>query len=99
MEFKGELPITTAHRPRRQWFYLLTAALTCPCHLPIYLAILAGTSLGAVLRENVGLALLGFTAVFVLVLALGLRRPGAGSMRAKDGRPSSVSSAGDGDPG
>lgn len=71
-------------RPWRQRFYLLTAALTCPCHLPIYLLILGGTSVGAALKDNIGLAFLGLTAIFVLTLVHGLRRSGGGRTDSKD---------------
>lgn len=44
------------------------AGLTCPCHLPIYLALLGGTALGGVIRENTGLVVLGLTGAFVVSL-------------------------------
>lgn len=71
-----EIPAAVGHRSWRQRFYLLTAALTCPCHLPIFVLIFGGTSMGAVLQHNIGWALLGLTAVFVFALAQGLRTPG-----------------------
>ena len=79
-----EIPAAVGHRSWRQRFYLLTAALTCPCHLPIYLLILGGTSLGAALKDNIGLAFLGITVIFVLTLVQGLRRPGGGGSQLKD---------------
>lgn len=79
-----ELPPPRGHGPRRQWFYVLTAALTCPCHLPIYLLILGGTSMGAALRDNLGLAFLGLTLAFVLALSRGIRRPLGDGSRDKD---------------
>lgn len=82
------------HRPKRQWFYLLTAALTCPCHLPIYLLILGGTSVGAALQDNLGLAFLGITVIFVLTLVQGLRRPGGRGSQWKDRPLSSGGSEG-----
>lgn len=44
------------------------AGLTCPCHVPIYLALLGGTALGGVIRENTGLVALGLTGAFVVSL-------------------------------
>lgn len=41
------------------------AVVTCPCHLPILLAVLAGTTAGAALSEHVGLALVAMTVLFV----------------------------------
>lgn len=82
-------------QPLRRWFYLVTAALTCPCHLPIYLLILGGTSVGAALQENLGLAILGITLIFVLALIQGLRAPGGRPAQARD---RSVSSGGSNGP-
>ncbi len=42
--------------------------LTCPCHLPIYAALLGGTTLGGVISENTGLVALGLTGVFLVAL-------------------------------
>lgn len=55
--------------------YLLlgVAVITCPCHLPLLLAGLAGTSLAAVLSEHFVLALLGLSVIFGLSLVLGLK--------------------------
>ncbi len=82
-----EIPAAVGHRSWRQRFYLLTAALTCPCHVPIYLLILGGTSVGAALKDNIGLAFLGLTAIFVLTLVHGLRRSGGGRTDSKDRPP------------
>jgi hypothetical protein len=56
------------------------AGLTCPCHLPIYLAVLGGTALGGFMRENTGLVALGLTGTFVvsLLCALGSGKGGPG---------------------
>lgn len=62
--------------PRKPWkAYLLltTAALTCPCHLPIILAILGGTALAGVLRENLLLTLIILTVYFMFALGMGLK--------------------------
>ena len=52
---------------------LAIAALTCPCHVPIYLAVLGGTALGVYLRDNILLLILGLTGVFLLTLTRGLK--------------------------
>jgi len=53
-------------------FLLGTAFLTCPCHLPIYLALLSGTVLGAYLWEHIGFSIFFITAYFFLSLGTGL---------------------------
>ena len=55
--------------------YLFTALalVSCPCHLPILLALLAGTTAGATLSRHWGLAALALTALFVLSAARALR--------------------------
>lgn len=58
------------------------AAVACPCHLPILLALLAGTSIGAVLTANLLPVFVVLGVVFVGALALGLRALEAGSGRA-----------------
>ncbi len=52
---------------------LAIAALTCPCHVPIFLAILGGTALGVILRDNILLIILGLTAIFLFTLTRGLK--------------------------
>lgn len=45
----------TVEQKKKTWkgyLLLVTAAITCPCHLPIALAILGGTALGLFLRDN-----------------------------------------------
>ena len=42
------------------------AVFTCPCHLPILIAVLSGTVAGAFLAENLGLALVLFSVIFLL---------------------------------
>lgn len=55
--------------------YLLLglAFITCPCHLPLLLAVLAGTGLAGVLSRHFGVAFLLLTVIFVASLFLGLR--------------------------
>ncbi len=50
-----------------------TAALACPCHIPIYLVLFGGTALGGYLSENMGLAIAGLSAYFFFALLVGLR--------------------------
>jgi mercuric ion transport protein len=57
----------------KRYLYFSVAALTCPCHVPIYLAIFGGTALGAFLSENLLLFILGLTGVFLVTLSRGLR--------------------------
>lgn len=47
--------------------YLMAAVavLTCPCHLPLLAAVLAGTALGGVLTEHMGIALAVLAVLFV----------------------------------
>ncbi len=62
-------------RPRTLRGYLMLglAFLTCPCHLPILLVVLAGTAAGAYLRDNLFLSGIAVTAAFLTSLLLGLR--------------------------
>lgn len=50
-----------------------TAALTCPCHIPIYIVLFGGTAIGGYLSENMGLAIAGLSAYFFFALFAGLR--------------------------
>ncbi len=58
---------------RKGYINLAIAAVTCPCHVPIFLAILGGTALGVFLRDNILLIILGLTAVFHFTLTRGLK--------------------------
>jgi mercuric ion transport protein len=63
--------------PQRDWKRVLSlglAIVTCPCHVPILLGILAGTALGAWLRQYLLVAFLAMSGVFVLTLYYGLKR-------------------------
>ena len=46
--------------------YLLTisAFLTCPCHIPLYMALLSGTAVDGLLASYQGWLLLGMSAYF-----------------------------------
>lgn len=47
--------------------YLIAAlaAVTCPCHLPLIVAVLSGTALGATLSQHWGLAFVVLSVLFV----------------------------------
>ncbi|MCI0371191.1 MAG: mercury resistance protein [candidate division NC10 bacterium] len=68
-----ELPVLQPQQRRKGYALLVTAALACPCHLPIFLALLAGTTLGAVLQQNLALVLVGLTVYFIFALVQGLK--------------------------
>ena len=57
--------LTSSHQTARQRLgaYLLAAlaVVSCPCHLPIWIAVFSGTSAGAVLGEHWGLAAVALT--------------------------------------
>lgn len=48
------------------YFMGAIAVLSCPCHLPILIALLSGTAAGAFLSENIGLAAVLLLPVFLL---------------------------------
>ncbi|MBI4381828.1 MAG: hypothetical protein HY574_11650 [candidate division NC10 bacterium] len=56
------------------YFLLITAALTCPCHLPVLLALTAGSVIGSVLSRHLWLTALLLTMYFVGALYLGLKQ-------------------------
>ncbi len=58
---------------RKGYLNLAIAALTCPCHIPIYLAIFGGTALGVFLRDNILLLIFGLAAIFLLTFTRGLK--------------------------
>lgn len=55
------------------YFLLGLAFVACPCHLPLLLAVVAGTSVAGVLSQYIGLAFLTLMLIFVPTLWLGLR--------------------------
>jgi len=61
--------------------WVTLAVVACPCHLPILLALLGGTTVGAILAANVLLLVVVFGAVFVGALTVGLRALETGSGR------------------
>ena len=65
-----------AARVSRPLGYLLAllAFLTCPCHLPIWLVLFAGSTFGAVLNENLMIAGVILIVVFILCSVGAIRR-------------------------
>jgi len=63
--------------------YLLLglAFVTCPCHLPLLVAVLAGTGLAGALSQHVGLAFVVLSVMFVTSLILGLNALREGARR------------------
>ncbi len=60
-------------RSLKGYLLLSTAALTCPCHLPILIALTAGTALGSFLSGHLWLIGLLLTLYFAIALYLGLK--------------------------
>ncbi len=62
-------------QPRSLKGYLLLglAFVTCPCHLPLLLVVLAGTGLAGALTQYFGIAFLVLSVIFIASLALGLK--------------------------
>ena len=48
------------------YFMGAIAVLTCPCHLPILIALLSGTAAGGFLQANLGLAVVVLLPLFLL---------------------------------
>lgn len=61
------------HKPFTGYLWGALAVLTCPCHLPILAAVLAGTTAGAFIGKHWGVAALALTSLFVLSVARLLR--------------------------
>ena len=66
-------------KPLTGYLWGALAVLTCPCHLPILAAVLAGTTAGAFLGEHWGVAALALTGLFVLAVTRLLRAFRGGS--------------------
>lgn len=71
---------------RSGYLLLGLAILTCPCHLPLLLMILAVAGVAGVLSPYLALAALGLTVIFVLLALMGLK-----ALRSAEERPPSVS--------
>lgn len=65
----------TAPPPKSLKGYLLlgVAFVTCPCHLPLLMAVLAGTGLAGALSQYFGLAFLVLSVIFLFSLIYGLK--------------------------
>ncbi|MGY2443937.1 broad-spectrum mercury transporter MerE [Morganella morganii] len=72
MNAPDKLPPET-RQPVSGYLWGALAVLTCPCHLPILAAVLAGTTAGAFLGEHWGVAALALTGLFVLAVTRLLR--------------------------
>ena len=58
---------------RRAYAWGVLAALTCPCHLPVFAVLLAGTSAGAFIGDHGGIAAVALAGLFLLSLARTIR--------------------------
>lgn len=63
----------THARRWRAYTWGVLAALTCPCHLPVLAAVLAGTSAGAFVSEHWVIAALALIGLFILSVARALQ--------------------------
>ena len=61
------------------------AVVTCPCHLPIWLALLSGTALAGVISDRMGFAFVALTLLFVVSAWAAVRMF---SREGRDPRPS-----------
>lgn len=57
----------------RTYIWGVLAALTCPCHLSILAAVLAGTTAGAFIGDHFGIAAVALAGLFFLSLARAIR--------------------------
>jgi hypothetical protein len=55
------------------YLVLLSAVALCPCHLPLFAALLAGTAAGALIAEQQDLLIPMMGAYFVVGLFVGIR--------------------------
>ncbi len=72
MTTPAQLPSGPPRSPKG-YFLLALAFITCPCHLPLLLAVLAGTGLAGALSQYFGIVFLVLTVIFIASLALGLK--------------------------
>lgn len=70
-EFQHRAPSTP---PRSRYAWAVLAALTCPCHAPLFALLLAGTAAGAYLNEYLGVAVALMSVVFLLSLRIAIKR-------------------------
>ncbi len=57
----------------KKYLAFLGAAVFCPCHLPVWAALLGGTALGAFLAQNLIWLFGVLTLGFIFFLSYGLR--------------------------
>lgn len=67
------MPNPSRSRSLKGWVLLVTGFLTCPCHLPLLAAILAGTALGGFLWEYLPFLLPLTGLYFIVALIVGLK--------------------------
>ncbi len=77
--------MTKTPRSLKGYLLLGLAFITCPCHLPLLLAVLAGTGLAGALSQHFWPAFLTFSVIFVVLLLLGLRTLKGASRGGADG--------------
>ena len=72
-------------RSLKGWVLLATGFLTCPCHLPLIAAVLAGSALGGFLREYSSfiLPLTGLYFIVSLIVGIKLLTPAKASQGAE----------------
>jgi mercuric ion transport protein len=66
-------PVVGKNHSLKGYLLLSTAALTCPCHLPILIALTAGTAFGAFVSDHLWFTGLLLTLYFASALYLGLK--------------------------
>ncbi len=59
---------------RRGWLLTITGFLACPCHLPLWVIVLSGTTLGGVIAAHQGLIAVAMSLYGIPAFAIGLRR-------------------------
>ncbi len=83
---KDTSPVDSPRQSRKRYVSLGLAVLTCPCHLPLLLAVLAGTALGGWLSRYTVVVSLAMVGIFVLALLYSFgtfdRRRGVSEARA-----------------
>lgn len=67
------MPEPARTRSLKGYLLLGLAFVTCPCHLPLLLGVLAGTGVAGVLGAYLGVAVVALGVVFIVSLVLGLR--------------------------
>lgn len=66
------------HARWRVYAWGILALLTCPCHLPLLVAALAGTTLGTLIAGHWGIAAALLGGLFIVSLARAIRSSQAG---------------------